>query len=407
MRACANLFLILFVADGGFSLVDELVSLFTPLMPFTALRNTLAVTVIFTSIPIYFSLGIDRRLPKRVFLPPVIFVFWTIISTWLFPPLAEIRIYGLLMAVVQVALGMLPLFVFRDGGERRLTIPPVVFNAPFFSVRNFLTFFVVNLLVVPLALLLVVLTAANATMSESTAGFTRITPTGVTMSERTYVRGNRTIRLVGMIHIGNRKYYDEVAAPVSPGRSIVLAEGVTDDRKLIHNRIDYGKVAGVLGLVPQERLPFKGRLIDGEEFESLQPLPDAAGKLPVPASIDILRCDVDVSEFRQPTINLLNALGENMRAHDSFVKELLAFNAWAKKNVTPETQKNFMDDILHRRNQVVIRHLDKALERYDSVIIPWGALHLPEIEAEIMKRGFQIKTRRELVSISFWRLLRQ
>jgi len=46
MRVFANLFLIMFLVDGGFSLVDELVPLISPLMPFTPLRNLLAETVI-------------------------------------------------------------------------------------------------------------------------------------------------------------------------------------------------------------------------------------------------------------------------------------------------------------------------------------------------------------------------
>ena len=69
MRVFANLFLILFLADGGFSLVDELVPLLSPLTSFTELRTLLSVAVIIMSVPLYPCLGIDRRLPKRLFLP--------------------------------------------------------------------------------------------------------------------------------------------------------------------------------------------------------------------------------------------------------------------------------------------------------------------------------------------------
>ena len=64
-----------------------------------------------------------------------------------------------------------------------------------------------------------------------------------------------------------------------------------------------------------------------------------------------------------------------------------------------------MDDILHRRNVGVIRHLEKALGRYDTVVIPWGALHMKEIEAEILKRGFKLQEERERVSIDFRKML--
>jgi hypothetical protein len=54
---------------------------------------------------------------------------------------------------------------------------------------------------------------------------------------------------------------------------------------------------------------------------------------------------------------------------------------------------------------VVIRHLEKALVRYDTVIIPWEALHMKEIEAEVLKRGFKLKEERERVSIDFRKML--
>lgn len=402
MRVFANLFLILFLADGGFSLVDELVTLLTPLMPFTALRNLLAIAVIAMSFPIYLSLGIDRRLPKRIFLPLIAFVLWTLVSSWLFPTLAGIRVYGLILAAAQVVIGMLPLTIFRRAGDRSLTMPPELFSAPLFSLRNTLLFCGANLLVAPLVLLLFALTVLNANIAEHTAGFMHLTPGGLSMTERVYTRDKRTIRLAAMIHVGNKEYYDKMADSVTPGRSIVLAEGVTDDRHLINNRLDYGKVAGFLGLTSQDKLLFRGRLIEEEEFTS----PSAGGSLKKQSgSTDILRADLDVSSFRQPTITFLNAVGEQLRQSPSFMKGVLALNAWAEKNVTPDMNKIILDDILHRRNLGLLSHLDKALERYDTVIIPWGALHMKEIEADVLRRGFVLQKEQERVSIDFRRML--
>jgi hypothetical protein len=405
MRIFANLFLILFLADGGFSLVDELVSLFTPLMPFTAFRNLLAGAVIIMAVPVYLSLGIDRRLPKRVFLPLILFVFWSLVATWFFPAFAGIRIYGLLAAAAQVVLGMLPLSCFRKGGEHSLTMPPEMFAAPFFGLRNTLVFSAANLIVVPLALALLALTAANSYMAGYTSGFMRLAPSGLRMTERVYRRDNRTIRLTAMIHMGEKKYYDELVRSVAAGRIIVLAEGVTDDDNLLRNRIDYGRVAGFLGLTSQEKMRFKGRLIDEEELASPRLRSPGAGEGKQAMSADILRADVDVSAFRPPTILFLDALGKHLRESPSFVKGLLALNTWGQKNITPEMNEIIMDDILHRRNMGVIHHLDKALVRYDTVVIPWGALHMKEIEEEVLKRGFVLREERERVSIDFRKML--
>jgi hypothetical protein len=406
MRRFANLFLIMFLADGGFSLVDELVTLLTPLLPFTTLRNLLALTVISMSVPVYLTLGIDRRLPKRIFLPLIFFIFWSLVSTWLFPALAEIRIYGLILAVVQVAIGMLPLTRFRTGDEPCLTMPPELFTTPLFSRTNTLIFAAVNLLVAPIVLLLFIFTVVDANMAAYTAGFLRLTPAGLTMTERIYTRDKQTIRLAAMIHIGDKEYYDAMAESVTAGRNIVLAEGVSDDKQLMRSSIDYGKVAGFLGLVSQEKLLFKGRLIDEAEFEAPRPDISKSEAKAKTGSVDVLRSDTDISSFRPPTILFLNAIGKQLHDNSTFIKGVMAINSWAEKNITPEVNAIIMDDILHRRNLMVLGHLNKALEQYDTVIIPWGALHMKEIEADILKRGFVLKKERERVSIDFRKLLR-
>lgn len=405
MRLFANLFLILFLADGGFSLIDELVPLLSPLAPFTDLRFFLAGTVVVMAVPLYFCLGIDRRLPKRVFLPLILFVLFCPLATWFFPSLARVRIFGLAASALQVVLGMLPLRYFRSGETCSVTMPPELFAAPFFSLKNTLLFTAANLLVVPLALLLFGLAAADGYLAEQTSGFMHLNPGGVRMTERVYQRDNRTIRLTAMIHLGQKAYYDELAGPAAAGRSIVLAEGVTDNAKLLHNNIDYGRMAGFLGLTSQKALQYRGRIIEEAEFNSARQLAIDAADARRAGEGDILRADVDVSAFRPPTILMLNTIGKQLQESASFMKGAMALNSWGEEHVTAEMSAIIMDDILHRRNMTVIRHLDRALERYDTVIIPWGALHMKEIETEVLKRGFKLRAERERVSIDFLKLL--
>jgi len=404
MRAFANLFLILFLADGGFSLVDELVPLLTPLAPFTALRLLLAGSVILMAAAVYICLCIDRRLPKRLFLPLIFFAIFCPLSTWLFPQLAGIRSLGLIAAALQVVLGMLPLYYFRNGEARSLTMPPELFAAPFFSIRNTLLFGGVNLFIVPFTLMIFSLSAADAFITGYTSGFMHISPGGLRMTERVYRKGNRTIRLAAMIHMGDKEYYDTMAASVVPGRVIVLAEGVSDDRNLLHNSIDYGKMAGFLGLESQKEMHFGGRIIDEEELESPRPIPPNTGDKKPSQEVDIFRADVDAGTFRPPTILILNSIGKQMQGSKSFMEGFRTLNTWGEKNITPEMSDILMDDILHRRNMEVIRYLDKALVRYDTVVIPWGALHMKEIEAEVLKRGFTMQNEHERVSIDFRKL---
>jgi len=150
---------------------------------------------------------------------------------------------------------------------------------------------------------------------------------------------------------------------------------------------------------------FRGRLIEEDEFDSPRPDSGDGEGLKTAEQPDILRADVDVSAFRPPTILFLDAIGKHLRESPSFIKGVMALNSWGEKNITTEMHAVIMDDILHRRNMALIRHLDQALARYDTVVIPWGALHMEEIEAEVVKRGFKLQEERQRVSIDFLKLL--
>ncbi len=406
MRIFANLFLILFVADGGFSLFDEVVSLFYPLPALSEVRALLANVVILMAVTLYLCLGIDKRLPKRVFLPLVFFLFSCPVSSMLFPSISTKPAYGLFMALGQVLLSMLVIFRFPKKGEQSAMMPEAAFNAPFFSLRNTLLFGAANLVVIPLVLLLLTLGAANSYLEEHTAGFMRLAPDGLYMTERVYRRNNKTIRLAAMIHVGEKEYYNELAGSPASGRTIVLAEGVTDDKQLLRDKLDYGKVAGFLGLTSQGKMLYRGRLIGEGTLDEPAARARTGEEGETAGPVDILRADMDISSFRPQTIHFLNALGKQMEENDSTVKGLLSLNAWAQKNVTPEMQKIIMDDILSGRNKVLIRHLRKAVDRYDTIVIPWGALHMPEIEAEVLAQGFALQQERKRLSIDLKRILK-
>jgi len=242
-------------------------------------------------------------------------------------------------------------------------------------------------------------------MAEKTSGFMRIAPGGIYMRERVYCRDNRTIRLAGMIHVGEKGYYEEMGGSVAPGRTIVLAEGVTDDMGLLQSRLDYGKVAGLLGLTSQEKLRFRGNLIGPEALEAPYAISTGNGAKKPAGPADILRADVDVSAFRPQTILFLNTMGKHLQESRSLVNGLLSINDWAEKNMTREMHDVIMDDILYRRNREVIRYMGKAIERYDTIVIHWGAMHMKEIEVAVLKRGFVLQDERERVSVDFRRML--
>jgi hypothetical protein len=60
-----------------------------------------------------------------------------------------------------------------------------------------------------------------------------------------------------------------------------------------------------------------------------------------------------------------------------------------------------MDDILYKRNAVVIDALQRSLSRYDTIIVPWGAMHMPAIEAAILDLGFAQGEKQERLLFAF------
>lgn len=297
-------------------------------------------------------------------------------------------------AAVQMILPLAVTRRFWKGEKPTLTLPNAIFAGPAFSLKNTLAFSAVNMVVLPLVLVLGTLVAADRYMQSYTAGFMRLAPDGLHMIEKVYRRDGKTIRLASMIHMGEKDYYDQVMGSVAPGRTIVLAEGVSDKGSLLRSRPDYGKLAGYLGLASQQdEMRFRGRAIKASELEEGAPLKGD--------QVDILRADVDISTFRPATIWFLESLGKQMQESKSLSGQILASIAWSEKNMTPEIQQGIMDDILHRRNEVLVGHLRKALQRYDNVVIPWGALHMAGIEEEVVKDGFQLQQVNDRVSIRF------
>ena len=41
-----------------------------------------------------------------------------------------------------------------------------------------------------------------------------------------------------------------------------------------------------------------------------------------------------------------------------------------------------------KRNDLLLVELDKNLATYDTIIIPWGAMHMPDLETGLLAREF-------------------
>jgi hypothetical protein len=399
VRRTANIFLILFLCAGIVSLVNAVVLLLATSSPLAALRSLLALLVGLAAIPMYLCLGIDKRLPKWIFLPQLLFIFWSIFNLWPLPLMFDRTHYMVPAALVQVLLGVAPLLYLKKKSGGQWLLPADMFSGPFFGWKHSAAFFIANLIISPLVLAYMVFSFASVQLYEQSGGFARLWPSGLQMTEKIYRRADKEIHLTGMIHIADQAYYDEVLSSLPSDRTIVLVEGVTDQDRLLTYRFSYGNLARGLGLTSQETLAFGGRVIAPEEMQATTP------STPMDADYHILRADVDVKAFRPKTIEFLNIIGDQFLSNDSLTEGLHHYLAWIKENSPEITTEEIMMDILHKRNQEVIHRMNQALDHYDTIIIPWGALHMPEIEAAVLAKNFKLVKTRQRTSIDFKKML--
>jgi hypothetical protein len=212
------------------------------------------------------------------------------------------------------------------------------------------------------------------------------------MAERVYQLDDQIIRLVGMVHIGQENYYRDIAESMGDSRMIILAEGVADEDNLIQNRLDYGKVGSALGLVTQEELTFVGKVVSPDDLERPNRA-DEDQNLP-----HIIRADIDVRQFDPFTVEFLNVLGKTMFSGSSATAGAQTYKTWIDDHVTAESAQIIWRDILYRRNEEVIRYMNLALGKYETIIIPWGAIHMPEIEKAVVEKGFSLVETHERLS---------
>ena len=394
MRTFANLFLFFFVVDGGLSVVDDLLSFTLGIELLSPLRNINAFATLVLAVPMFFALGFDRRLPKRVFLPQLAFLLWASAGLWPLLGTMPLEVLGLVASSMQLLLGLLALAYLRWRSSS-IQLTAADFEDEPFSLFNTLGYFASSLIVLPFIIGFLLLATASHQVGEQTAGFMRISTSGLHMKERIYQQGDKEVRLTGMIHIGAEDYYRELASSVDSERTIVLAEGVTDREGLLKNRFDYGDIGNALGLVSQEELDFDALEIDLAELEEMN---WNEQDLQIP---HIARADIDLSAFTPLTIEFLNVLGKLISGDGPLSQKLEGYTAWVEKNSGPEVYDILMGDILEKRNEVVIAHLGRALDHYDTVVVPWGAMHMPGIEEAVLQQGFLLAAEKERLSLAF------
>lgn len=387
----ANLFVMAFAIDAGVSLLEEILRSTTGSAALFSLRQVIAALVFFASIPYLIAIALTPRLPAAVFVPLALSALWLNLGAAPLPILIDSsQSLAFTADVLQGVVAGWALFSIRrrTGGSWLFTSESL--RGPAFRARHTLASLAVGAFVLAPAAGLYSLVYLATAIQQSTSGFIVFDLDGVSLSDRRFRQQGREIQLVGMMHIGEESAYAELFRSFATESTVVLTEGVTDDLNLMQTHLSYAGAATSLGLAPQ---------LDIEDY-----LDAARADESIPAEWPHIRhADVDVSSFSPTTLAFLESAARLWNSEDlpAALRQLSKDPVLA----APDLLQNLQYELIDHRNEQLLAQLFDAIDQYQRVVVPWGALHLPAIEAEVIDRGYTLETSEEHPLISWSALL--
>jgi hypothetical protein len=403
LRGAVTFFWLLFLADGAFSFVDEATTLALGSSPLSGVRAAFALAVLAMTVPMAATIGVTPKAPKRVLVPPILFAWWAGPAMAYPFGLWKPAHLAFVLALLQVLLALAVWYFAPNLGGTRRTLPVAVTGAQAFSWKYVLVAGPVT------ALLFLLVAAGSVALGFSTqievltGGYVRLRPDGIYLVERQFRSGDREVRLAGMMHVARREFYSGVLPPPDPAEpSVVLVEGVTDRKRLLGGRtLDYGRLAKLLNVTSQSDSVFSNRVTD--EMAKQGSASGTVGQPIAPKGPGIYykHADVDVENFHPQTIAFILAVIAIFQSND--LREVVQLLADPSSPIADEeAQEQVMDDILFSRNQRLVTEIESSLKDYHRVVVPWGAMHLPEIESWLRDHDFVQSGEVHRKALGFW-----
>lgn len=368
----ANAFVLGYALDGSLSLVEGIFRLATGSDALLAARSLVAETVVLGSLAALPAMVLTPRLPASVIAPLALSALWMASGAAPLPLLLASPRLDSGLSGLQLAIAVLAFLRIRAlSGGRSWLLGHELPQRPSFSIRHTLwsgaaVFFGGSVLLAVYAPFWLM-----STFQVMTDGFVHFDLAGVSLADRSYERNGQEIRLVGMMHIGQEESYRSLVGSFSGPPAVILAEGVTDRQGLLPEPLSYEHAARALGLQTQDSM---------EDYFHELGAPQQ-GQWP-----DVRRADLDLSDFHPETIALLESATRIWGGQDP----LRALGAVYVHCIEKQGDCALLgQDVLMRRNRHLVEEIGTALKQYDRVIVPWGAMHQPFIQSEILRQGFE------------------
>ncbi len=396
----ANVFLIAVALDAIVGLADDLLIHSPDASAFASGRTAISVAVLALTILTLFLVIFVPHLPKRVLLPPLLVQFWLIFGAFPLDWSPSDRSTWVQLGVIQLAAVAAAFLIAKFTTGHWLLAAS---RLPHKGALVLHTLIAIPVSFVAMVVLVVAVSIGGliAYVEELSGGYLQFTGQGVQVRETVMRRDGKTVHLIAMVHFGEPSFYQEVYASI-PKDALVLAEGVTDREGRLTHGLSYKNAAQALGLETQgilEELMGPAEPAPEDAEGKAQP-PESAASPPAPsveppqqrARPTVIRADIDISEFREITIRFIGKVGEIYASPTAgeALEKLSTFTS----SFTDDDMKIVMEDLVDKRNAKALAEFDKRLGDYETVVIPWGALHMPKLEQSLKDRGFKVQSQR-------------
>lgn len=385
-------FAVLFAADGLISVTNDVISFYIPNILFSKIREILAFSVLALTLPYLVAIFYFKfRKPGIIWLP---FIFNVVIG-----PASSLNIIKLVdesslftifalelsphwvyqhhifYFCVQTTFSLLQVFVAYHFGKEIFALKDASLEKDFryikaASMNAFFVLFFVSIQVITMLLV----------FNVSSKGFLVLSPTSVISVEKTYVKNGKTIHLIPMVHVGSESFYKDVSQLDGTKPTLVLLEGVKDKNNLLESFSYRNKVTAA----QVDHFDPKATSNSKSEAKTLQ------------KNIKYIVADLDASEFDPKTRKYLNKMAKKLETESFFQFIIDPQTATSSAEIMTWTI-----DILDRRNMKVLTDLKENESKFERFYIPWGALHMPDIEREILNQGYKLAETKQRSVISF------
>jgi hypothetical protein len=169
------------------------------------------IATVETAVLLLPMMALSPWLPKRTLLLPILYLLWAWFGAIPLGTALEGPARSAAVALVQVLVAAAAYLTLRlrngAAASRPWLITPDTTGRRSFSFAYTAGFSIFTLLTAPVVLIVMTVLYAGTMMLDSAGGFLTLSSDGIYTEERRYTRDEKTVYLVGMVHVGDRGFY--------------------------------------------------------------------------------------------------------------------------------------------------------------------------------------------------------